>query len=80
VVGIALNCYDVDDRAARDFGRRIEAETGLPTVDPVKFGADALLEPLLAIRKTPGAHAGGNAVTGDDDVPCSVGRVAGGRA
>jgi len=58
VVGIALNCFDVDDRAARDFARRIEDETGLPAVDPVKFGADPLLEPLLAIRKKPGAYAG----------------------
>jgi uncharacterized NAD-dependent epimerase/dehydratase family protein len=58
VVGVALNCFDVDDRAAREFARRIEDETGLPAVDPVKFGADALLEPLLAIRKTPGAYVG----------------------
>ncbi len=79
VVGIALNCYDVDERAARDFGRRIEAETGLPAVDPVKFGAEALLEPLLSIRKTPGAHSGGEVVS--DEVMAQPGdqRAASGR-
>jgi uncharacterized NAD-dependent epimerase/dehydratase family protein len=61
VVGIALNCYDVDDRAAREFGRRIEAETGLPTVDPVRFGADALLEPILSLRKARVAPQGSGA-------------------
>ncbi len=84
VVAIALNCYDVDDRAAREFGRRIEAETGLPAVDPVKFGADRLLEPLLAIRKEPGAYAGSDAACDDDDAPAvpapsGAARQAGGR-
>jgi uncharacterized NAD-dependent epimerase/dehydratase family protein len=85
VVAIALNCYDVDDRAARDFGRRIEAETGLPAVDPVKFGADALLEPLLAIRKAPGAYSGEDTTSDEDEAPhmadvSLAARPAGGRA
>jgi uncharacterized NAD-dependent epimerase/dehydratase family protein len=84
VVAIALNCYDLDDSAARDWGRRIEDETGLPAWDPVKFGADRLLEPLLAIRKTPGAYAGEGASPDDDETPVTAAilarQSAGGRA
>ncbi|MBA2564565.1 MAG: DUF1611 domain-containing protein [Gemmatimonadetes bacterium] len=51
VVAIAINGYDLADAAARDWARRAEDETGLPAVDPVRFGAEALLEPLVALRK-----------------------------
>ncbi|MFN2431649.1 MAG: DUF1611 domain-containing protein [Gemmatimonadota bacterium] len=53
VVAIALNGYDLDEDAARRHARRIEDETGLPTVDPVRFGGGRLVEPLLALRKAP---------------------------
>lgn len=58
VTGIALNCHDLDDTAAREAGRRIEAETGLPAVDPVRFGAEPLLEPLLSMAKTAAGSSG----------------------
>ena len=48
VVGIAINGYDLDDAAAREWADRITADTGLPAVDPVKFGAEPLIEAILA--------------------------------
>jgi uncharacterized NAD-dependent epimerase/dehydratase family protein len=43
IVAIALNTSLVaDDDDARDVIARIAAETGLPTDDPVRFGADQL--------------------------------------
>ncbi|HET6362862.1 MAG TPA: DUF1611 domain-containing protein [Gemmatimonadota bacterium] len=48
VVGVAINGYDLDESAARDWAERITAETGLPAVDPVKFGAEPLIEAILA--------------------------------
>ena len=48
VVGVAINGYDLDEAAARDWAERITAETGLPAVDPVKFGAEPLVEAVLA--------------------------------
>lgn len=47
VAGVAINGYDLSDAEARDWGRRIEAETGLPAVDPVKFGAEPLVQAIL---------------------------------
>ena len=37
VIGICLNTFDLDDRAARDAIRRASDETGLPATDPVRF-------------------------------------------
>jgi uncharacterized NAD-dependent epimerase/dehydratase family protein len=48
VVAVAINGYDLDEAAAREWGERITAETGLPAVDPVKFGAEPLIEAVLA--------------------------------
>ncbi|CAN5866253.1 DUF1611 domain-containing protein [soil metagenome] len=48
VVAVAINGYDLDDTQAREWAARITAETGLPAVDPVKFGAEVLIEALLA--------------------------------
>ena len=43
VVGVALNTMlSADDEAARRVIDEIAAETGLPTDDPVRFGADRL--------------------------------------
>lgn len=56
VAGIAINGWDLSEDAARDWGRRIEAETGLPAVDPVKFGAEPLVDALAE-------HAGRSAAS-----------------
>ena len=48
VAGIALNCGDLDGAGAADACAATEAETGLPTVDVVRDGADRLLDAVLA--------------------------------
>jgi uncharacterized NAD-dependent epimerase/dehydratase family protein len=48
VVAVAINGYDLDEAAAREWAERITAETGLPAVDPVKCGAEPLIEAVLA--------------------------------
>jgi uncharacterized NAD-dependent epimerase/dehydratase family protein len=48
VVAIAMNTADVaDDAEAREVCEAIEAETGLPSVDVVRFGADRVLDAAL---------------------------------
>jgi uncharacterized NAD-dependent epimerase/dehydratase family protein len=47
VAAIALNTRSLDDGAARDAVAAAEAETGLPADDPVRFGADRLLDAVL---------------------------------
>ena len=37
VIGICLNTFDLDDRAARDAIKRAADETGLPATDPVRY-------------------------------------------
>jgi uncharacterized NAD-dependent epimerase/dehydratase family protein len=37
VIGICLNTFDLDDRAAHDAIKRASDETGLPATDPVRF-------------------------------------------
>jgi uncharacterized NAD-dependent epimerase/dehydratase family protein len=46
VQAIALNTRDLDEHEARAAIAATEAETGLPTDDPVRFGAGKLLEAL----------------------------------
>lgn len=48
VIGIALNCFDMSDEEARREVERVQEETGLPTTDVVKFGADPLAEAVDA--------------------------------
>lgn len=48
VIGIALNTWDMDDAAARDAGKRLEDETGLPAIDPVRFDPAPLTDAILA--------------------------------
>ena len=48
VAGIALNTRDLDAAAAREAVTAAQAETGLPVDDPVRFGADRLLDAVLA--------------------------------
>ena len=47
VIGIALNTFDLDESGAREAVARASEETGLPATDPVRFGADALVEAVL---------------------------------
>jgi uncharacterized NAD-dependent epimerase/dehydratase family protein len=47
VAAIALNTRTLDEAAARDAVAAAEAETGLPADDPVRFGADRLLDAVL---------------------------------
>jgi uncharacterized NAD-dependent epimerase/dehydratase family protein len=53
VVAIALNTFDLDDGAARQAIRDVEATTGLTTDDPLRYGANRLLDAVLA--RTPAA-------------------------
>jgi uncharacterized NAD-dependent epimerase/dehydratase family protein len=46
VQAIALNTRDLDEGAARAEIAAVEAETGLPADDPVRFGAGRLLDAL----------------------------------
>ena len=48
VVALALNTAGLDDRDARAAAEAATAETGLPAADPVREGADALLDAVLA--------------------------------
>ena len=59
VHAIALNTRDLDEQAARRAVEETEAETGLPTDDPVRFGAGKLvdaLEPLGGRRQLTQRH------------------------
>ncbi len=49
VIGVALNCVDLSDAAAREAVARAEAETGLPATDVIRFGPDRLAEAVGAI-------------------------------
>jgi len=49
VIGIALNCVDLSDAAAREAVARTEADTGLPATDIVRFGPDKLVEAVEAV-------------------------------
>jgi D-glutamate N-acetyltransferase len=48
VAAIALNTRDLSEDAARAALARAEAETGVTADDPVRFGADRLLDAVLA--------------------------------
>lgn len=48
VIGIALNTWDLTDDQAREAGQRLEAETGLPALDPVRFDPGSLADAILA--------------------------------
>jgi uncharacterized NAD-dependent epimerase/dehydratase family protein len=47
VVAIALNTRGLDDEAARASIAAATEETGLPATDPVRFGAETLLDAVL---------------------------------
>jgi uncharacterized NAD-dependent epimerase/dehydratase family protein len=48
VVAVALNTYMMPDDEAQAAIAAAQRETGLPTSDPVRYGAGALLDALLA--------------------------------
>lgn len=48
VVAIALNTHHLDEDAARDAIAQTQTETGLPCIDPVRFGAGVILDAIVA--------------------------------
>ena len=48
VAALALNTRLLDEPAARAAIAAVEAETGLPADDPVRFGPDRILDAVLA--------------------------------
>jgi uncharacterized NAD-dependent epimerase/dehydratase family protein len=50
VVAVAVNTRGLDDEAARASIAAAEADTGLPSDDPVRFGAGRLVDAVLAAR------------------------------
>jgi uncharacterized NAD-dependent epimerase/dehydratase family protein len=53
VACIAVNTRGLDEADARLAIAEAEAQTGLPADDPVRFGADKLLDAVLALRNEP---------------------------
>jgi uncharacterized NAD-dependent epimerase/dehydratase family protein len=49
VLGIALNCFDLETEETDRVISRAEEETGLPATDPMKFGVDKLIEPIRKV-------------------------------
>ncbi|MEB3339923.1 DUF1611 domain-containing protein [Okeania sp.] len=47
VRGIAMNTFHLDEVAAKKAIAEVETETGLPCTDPVRFGADLLLDAVI---------------------------------
>ncbi|HEX2081492.1 MAG TPA: DUF1611 domain-containing protein [Longimicrobium sp.] len=47
VIGVSLVTFDMDEAAARDEIARIQDVTGLPTTDPVRFGAEPLADAIF---------------------------------
>lgn len=52
VAAIALNTAHLSETEAREWVDKIQTETGLPCTDPVRFGADSLLEAIVSDRAT----------------------------
>jgi uncharacterized NAD-dependent epimerase/dehydratase family protein len=57
VACVALNTRDLAEQAARAAIEETEAETGLPTDDPVRFGAAKLVDAILAASEEIGPTA-----------------------
>ncbi|KIN65410.1 DUF1611 domain containing protein [Sulfitobacter noctilucae] len=49
VVGVSVNTQHLNDAEAEAYLAKVEAETGLPTCDPYRQGADKLAEALAAL-------------------------------
>ena len=48
--GVALNTWGMPESAARSAVRRAAHETGLPAIDPVRFGVAPLIEAVRACQ------------------------------
>jgi uncharacterized NAD-dependent epimerase/dehydratase family protein len=48
VIAIALNTGHLDAEAAQKAIEQVKAETGLPCTDVVRFGADILVDAVMA--------------------------------
>ena len=59
VVGIALNTSQLDGAAAAEAIRITQAETDLPVADPVRDGAGALADAILATHTAPRSRVDG---------------------
>ena len=53
VIGISLNTFDLDARAARAAVAQAAEQTGLPATDPVRFGAAPLAEAIVREAMAP---------------------------
>jgi uncharacterized NAD-dependent epimerase/dehydratase family protein len=52
VAAIALNTRDLGDEEARAAAAAVEDETGLPTDDPVRYGARKVLDAVLTVLQS----------------------------
>src|SRR5690606_24772079 len=50
VIGVALNTADQEEAHARTTAARVEAETGLPATDPVRFDPEPLVDAILRAK------------------------------
>ncbi len=50
VIGIALNCFDLTEKAAQEAIAAAEAETGLPATDVVRFGTEKLVDAVQKVH------------------------------
>lgn len=51
VAGIAINTFHLDEVSAKEAIAQVEGETGLPCTDPVRFGANLLLDAVISNKK-----------------------------
>ncbi len=49
VVGISINTQHLSDEEATAYCEKVEAEMGLPTLDPFRHGADRLADALASV-------------------------------
>jgi uncharacterized NAD-dependent epimerase/dehydratase family protein len=54
VVGIALNTRNLDELEAKNAIAQTTAQTGLPCTDPIRFGADLLLNTIGIVNNIAG--------------------------
>jgi uncharacterized NAD-dependent epimerase/dehydratase family protein len=59
VIGVALNTWDMTDEQSRAAAADIEAQTGLPAIDPVRFDPAPLADAIIAaLERKRGAAVG----------------------
>ena len=47
VIGVALNTIQMDDNEAVEMIKKVEANTGLPSTDVIRYGGDKIFDKLL---------------------------------